>query len=455
MRILVTGGTGFLGMHLVNELIRKGHQVTISTRAQPQVLNPYPAKFVRWPLQQIDLETDLKDLDACIHLVGENLAQRWSKSHKRNIYDSRVGGTQAVLNALAGAPKLKVFISASAVGFYGDTGDRMVTEDASAGTGFLADVCKDWEATAKTFSRADLRNIQLRSGVVLGRCQGFLEKLEPVFRNHMAGPLGTGDQFLSWIHIDDWVSAVCFCLENPNMNGPVNLTAPEPCTNKTFTYTFGELFRQTFFPKVPTIVLRVAMGEMADMALTGQRAVPQKLMRENFGFKFSTLREALRDIYEISELNPMPELYLSSRQWLPVSPEKVFKLYADPNILEQISSNKFAIRLLKKSTQTIEKGTLLDFELKIRGIPLSWRSQIEDLVPGRQITEKQLQGPFKSWRHRHVLEPFGNGTLLTDEVFYELQGGALGRLSSDWVVHNDLKALFDKRRDILRENFSP
>ncbi len=453
MKILVTGGTGFLGTELVDELLRKGHKPIVSTRS-PQKMLGEAAQYIKWPLDKSEIKDILPEIDACIHLAGEPIAgKRWTPEQKQKIYESRIGGTREVVDALSLAAKLKVFLSGSAVGIYGNRHDEELNEQSSVGNDFLAEVCKDWEDEALQLKRSDVRTVLLRTGLVLGRAHGLLSELEPLFHNGVAGPLGSGEQYMSWIHVKDWVNATIYALENDSISGPMNLTAPNPVTNKSFTYTMGRVFNQKFFPPAPAPALKIALGEMSDMLLHGQNVIPKKLLSTDFRFKHTDLLAALNDVFE-TEKHPVVCDFHSSRQFINAPIEKVFDFFSRAENLEVITPPLLNFKVLQKSTEEVQQGTLIDYKLKIHGIPTKWRTLIDEWHPTSRFVDTQLKGPYKKWHHTHTFERLANGTLMKDRVHYKLPMGFLGRTFGLWLVKKDVDNIFSYREKKIRELFS-
>lgn len=237
----------------------------------------------------------IEGIDGVIHLAGENIAAgRWTAARKARIRDSRVRGTRLIAGTLARLSRKPQFlISASAIGYYGSRGDEILVEDSAAGTGFLAGVCREWETATLPARDAGIRVAYLRTGVVLSSTGGALTRLLPIFRLGLGGQLGSGRQFMSWIALDDVVAAIAHVLTQ-DVRGPVNLTAPDPVTNREFTATLGRLLRRpTPFP-VPAAILRIALGEMADELLGSQRAHPARLLDTGYAFRHPELEQGLR-----------------------------------------------------------------------------------------------------------------------------------------------------------------
>ncbi len=293
MKVVLAGASGLLGSELLSSLIKSGHVVRVLVRREPQ-----QSTEVRWHPERGELDpATLAGFDAVVCLSGAGVGDhRWNEAYKRTLRESRLGPTSTLAAALASGAGPSVFLSASAVGYYGDTRDQIVDESASAGTGFLARMCRDWEAAAAPAAEAGVRVVNLRTGLVLARNGGLLARLKPIVRLGVGGPLGSGRQFQPWISMTDELAAMRFALEADQLRGPVNLTGPTPVTNRELISALArQLHRPAVLP-VPGVVLRAVLGEFADDALTGQRAVPAKLLGAGFEFRHLTLDGALRSV---------------------------------------------------------------------------------------------------------------------------------------------------------------
>jgi uncharacterized protein (TIGR01777 family) len=300
VRIVVTGGTGFIGRPLCQKLVGLGHAVTVLTR------NPGAARSVLDPRMSVigwegfrgptdGLMAALGDGDVIINLAGAPIAAgRWNAQVKDRLRQSREGTTSALVAALSKLPTRPVLlISASAIGYYGPRGDEPLTEESPSGAGFLASLCREWEAAARAAERLGVRVVLPRIGVVLGRHGGALAKMLPAFRMGLGGPVGSGAQWMSWIHLDDLIELLLFLL-NEAVGGPVNATAPHPVTNREFARTLGRTLGRPAWARVPAPVLRLLLGEMAEeLLLTGQRVLPHRAEALGFRFRYPTLSEAL------------------------------------------------------------------------------------------------------------------------------------------------------------------
>jgi uncharacterized protein len=291
VRVAVTGSSGFVGRALLRALQERGDDVTRVSRGSDGDLE--------WnPMSGFEPSDALSGIDAVVHLAGENVGRRWTAARMQAIRDSRVIGTKTLVDALHAAdPRPRVLISASGVGYYGARGDERLDESAPPGDDFLARVCRDWEAAAFRASAHGVRTVVLRLGLVLGHGGGPLARMVPIFRMGVGGRLGSGAQWMSWIHIDDLVRAILLALDDPTLTGPYNTTAPEPVTNEAFTRSLARALRRPAVIPVPGLALRAVFGAMAGTLLTGQRAVPSKLAAAGFRFRHERLDGALGELF--------------------------------------------------------------------------------------------------------------------------------------------------------------
>ncbi|MDP3921013.1 MAG: TIGR01777 family oxidoreductase [Candidatus Omnitrophota bacterium] len=301
MKIILAGGTGFIGKSLLEALLREDHRVVLLTRTpgHPENSDPDRVATVTWDAKRAGAwAKEVDGAGAVINLTGESIAaKRWSRAQKERIVQSRVGSVAALAQAIERArSKPAVFINASAVGYYGNVDHEAAGEERPKGEGFLADTCQQWEAETVGVAKFGIRVVLLRLGVVLEQGGGAMAKIVPPFRFFLGGPLGSGKQWFPWVHRDDVVGAVLFALEHPELAGPVNVTAPEMVNMKDFCGTLGRVMNRPSWAPVPAFMLKLMLGEMSDMLLTGQRAVPEKLKRAAYPFKHPQLREALESI---------------------------------------------------------------------------------------------------------------------------------------------------------------
>jgi len=278
MNIAITGASGFIGRRLTDRLSAVGHTVrAISVREEPP-----PEK--------------LAGTGAVIHLAGEPVSQRWTPEVKRRIRDSRVQGTLNLIRPLSTvSERPSVLVSASAIGIYGDRGSEVLTETSSPGNGFLAEVCREWEAQADLAKPLGMRVVKIRIGIVLGKSGGALAKMLPAFRYFAGGRLGSGTQWMSWVHLDDLVELMRYAVEHP-LRGVVNGTAPNPVTNREFTAELASALSRPAIVPVPKFALKLAFGEMGEILTQSQRVLPRAALASGFHFSYPDLGPALRNL---------------------------------------------------------------------------------------------------------------------------------------------------------------
>jgi hypothetical protein len=450
MRVVVTGATGFIGTALVRELAAAGHTVIALSRDVERAKRRLPARcqVLAWDPSAPDAAA-LRGADAVVHLAGESIAgARWTEARKRAIRGSRAGASAALVRALgelAADVRPRVLVSASAIGWYGDRGDTPLDEQSAGGEDFLAGVCRDWEEAAFRAEPLGLRTVVVRFGVVLGRDGGALARLLPLFRLGLGGRVGSGRQWLSWIHRRDVVGLLQCVLGSAHASGPINGVAPQPVTNAAFTAELARAVRRPALFPVPAAAIRLALGEMSAVVLASQRVLPRAAERLGFSFQYPTLRSALADLCADASHE------LQSEQLLPRPPEEVFSFFADPQNLEKITPASLHFRVLRASTPQLSTGTAIDYALRLHGIPLRWQSRIEAWVPNRMFVDTQTRGPYRLWQHTHEFEAAAGGTLIRDRVRYQLPFGALGDLLGGWLVRRDLQEIFDFRRARLEQ----
>jgi len=294
MNILITGGTGFIGSALCSRLLEENNKIVILSR-HPEKIKP--------PIKAITDLNDLKDseiFDVVINLSGEPIAnKRWSDKQKHQIFSSRIDITEKLISYFEKSEnKPKLFISGSAIGYYGiDKSDNSIEEKETGDNSFSSKLCQKWEVTALKAEKLGIRTCLLRTGIVLGKNGGALSKMLLPFKMCLGGRIGNGKQWMSWVHIDDLVGIILYCISHDNLKGAINGTSPNPVTNQVFTKTLGMIIkRPTIFP-MPTIVVKLLMGEMGEeLLLAGKKIVPKKALDAGYNFKYKTLEEALINV---------------------------------------------------------------------------------------------------------------------------------------------------------------
>ena len=299
MRILISGGTGMIGKQLVNRLHESGHDLWILTRREQKGHHLPGVKMVHWDGSSLGKWSDLVgQVDAIINLAGENIgAKRWSSKRKNIIIDSRVNAGKILTEAISNSKKRPVvFIQASAIGFYEKNNIDTLSEESQISHDFLADICKEWEASSLDVETMGVRRIVIRTGVVLSKEEGALNRMLIPFKFFIGGPIGSGKQMISWIHPSDEVSAIQFLLENEEARGNYNLTAPYPVSNANLGKTLAKIINRPYWIPVPALVLRCLLGEMSTLVLDGQTVAPSRLIDAGFSFKYEKIENAIIDL---------------------------------------------------------------------------------------------------------------------------------------------------------------
>jgi uncharacterized protein (TIGR01777 family) len=299
MKIAITGASGFIGSLLADHLWNQRHHLLLLSRNPPRETDVTKQEWVAWnPSTKGGWQQALDGVDGIFNLAGEPIAaKRWTDAQKETIKSSRVQSTRALVNAIAIAKdKPKFLINASAVGYYGARGDETITEDTGPGNDYLSRVCVAWEEEARKAESYGVRVVLVRTGIVLDKGKGALAKMVPPFKVFAGGPLGSGNQWMPWIHIEDEIRLLLFLLENQNARGSFNATAPNPVTMAEFGKTLGNVLNRPSWATVPAGVLTLLVGEMAEMLLNGQRALPQAALKLGYEFRYPTLMPALQSL---------------------------------------------------------------------------------------------------------------------------------------------------------------
>lgn len=295
MNIVLTGASGFIGRRLIARLLRDGHSLHAIGRRRPG--GPADMKFSRWDASGglVPVEA-LQSADAIVNLAGEPIAQRWNAEARKRIRDSRVAGTRSLVTAIEGLrQRPQILVSASAIDYYGQRGEEILEEESASGSGFLPQLCVDWESEARAAGNLGLRVAMIRTGIVLGRDGGALKQMLPPFRLGVGGPLASGQQWMSWIHLDDLVEIIVFLLGRSDVYGPVNATSPNPVRNADFTKSLGRALGRPAILPVPKFALKLILGEVAEVAVGSKRVLPKVLQGAGFEFRYPEIGDALRN----------------------------------------------------------------------------------------------------------------------------------------------------------------
>jgi uncharacterized protein len=476
MRVFITGATGFIGRSLTLRLLGTGHQVTAWVRDENRARSLLGSDVDLVSINS-SIGEQISRAQAVINLAGEPvIAGRWTASRKREIVESRLNLTRAIATAIAGASsRLAVLISASAVGYYGDRGDETVEDDATAGNDFLATLCRDWEAAALEAQKCGTRVFVPRIGIVLGTEEGALARMVLPFRFGAGGPIGSGRQYVPWIHIDDLVEVLVRALQDERLSGPLIAAAPNPVTSRQLARAIGVALHRPSVLPVPGLALRILLGEAGAYLLTGQRVRPRRLEQLGFVWRYPEIETALADILKDDDIRicrfkefaakPLadaaskylgghrPSFVLSHETRVEAPIEEVFRFFSKPQNLGVMTPRAMRFRILSEMPQEIRPGLRIEYAIHLGPVPLRWRTCIEEWKPPNLFADSQEAGPYHCWWHEHHFEPDGNRTLMEDRVYYAPPLGFAGTVVNVLFVASALRRIFWYRRQALRLRF--
>ncbi len=467
MRVFVTGATGFIGRALIPRLQRDGHVVVAWVRspARARGLLGAEVELVQAEAPPGALVAAIEGSDAVVNLAGEPLmGGRWTAGRRQILEDSRITVTEQLVRAMAEArTRPRVFISGSAVGYYGDRAEALLTEASSGGDDFLARLCRRWEHAAQDAERLGVRVVLLRTGVVLGRAGGALAQMLPPFQVGVGGPVGSGTQYLPWIHLNDLVKIIAVALVDDRYRGPVNGVAPEQATSRTFARALGRALHRPALLPVPALALKTIFGEAATVLLASQRVDPHVLREHQFAFDFPTLDAALEDIVggaavAIAPAQSKPEgaaearYVLRARTVIDAPLEDTFAFFSKAANLGVITPAvmRFSIQ---GQVPPMATGATIDYRVRVGPLPVRWRTRITAWEPGRRFADLQEKGPYRFWWHEHTFQADGRRTVMEDRVYYTPPLGLVGRLANHLFIRSTLTKIFQYRGDVIRLRF--
>lgn len=467
MRVLVTGATGLVGRALVPLLQGAGHTVVASTRSESRARNRLGAdvEIVSSDLSVEALAQVLATCDGVVNLAGEPIVgRRWTAKRRAALERSRIDTTARLVAAIVASDRRpRVLVSASAVGIYGDRGDESLTEQSSPGTGFLAALCRSWEAAAAA-APPDVRVVLLRTGIVLGQGGGALAAMSLPFKAGVGGPVGSGRQFVPWIHLHDVVRVIATALTDARYAGAINLVAPDETTNRVFAQTLARTLHRPALIPAPAFAIRLILGEAAGVLLSSQRVQPQALAALGFPFRFPTLARALHDIIRgdtavsIAPASARPAAAraatyeLRVRTIVAAPPEQTFAFFSKAENLGLITPPAMQFAIDGRAPE-IRTDAVIRYRIRIGPLTMSWRTRIAAWEPGRAFVDVQEAGPYRCWWHEHSFTADGGRTVMDDRVLYAPPLGFIGRLAHRLFIAPTLRAIFKYRGDVIRLRF--
>jgi uncharacterized protein (TIGR01777 family) len=473
MHIFVTGATGFVGRALVQSLLGQDHEVTAWVRDPQRARQSLGSRvhLCATGSSEAELARHLSGADIVVNLAGESLLSgAWTKARKRAMRESRVHLTQQLMAACqAAARPPRVIISASAVGYYGDSGATILEEPRVAGTGFLPELCADWERAALAARSWGARVALLRIGLVLAADGGLMAAMRPAFSLGLGGPLGSGEQYMPWIHRDDLIAIIVQALSDPRFAGPINCTAPEPVTSRVFARALGAVLQRPAVLRVPAFALRALLGARAQLPLQSQRAVPRALEGWGFSFRYTQLEAALRQCIgrnarvsirrataeDRIALRRKPAYVLEQTTRLHVPLEQAFGFFCRAENLGLITPSFMKFELLGEPPAEMQEGTEINYRIGLGPVPMRWKTNIRSWQPPGLFVDTQEKGPYALWWHEHHLHADGESTVMLDRVYYSPPLGILGRLAHGMLVARTLRAIFGYRAEAIARLFGP
>ena len=471
MKVLVVGATGFIGKTTVAFLRGKGHEVTAWVRNAEKATDMLGdgVGIESSIVSAEDLKLRLEEADAVINLAGRPLAGvRWTSKKKIEFYESRVSLTNLISDAISKCENPpKVLISASAVGIYGNSGSTAVDEESDVGKDYLSDLCSQWEEAANKSIDSRVRVCNIRIGVVLGREGGMLQQLTQSFDLGVGSYLGDGKQSVPWIHIIDVVRAIGFCIDQKELNGPINFTAPYSASGKEFAKILASLTNAFITIPMPKFILKLIFGEGEIVLTNSQNPLPSKLLRFGFRFEYEHLKSALKaEIQPEKVIVSKPEIsanglsYASKAQYelktyltLNCDQKTAFDFFSSPLNLGLTTPSWLNFKITEIPPYVSENCEIA-YEIRLWFLPIKWRTNILEWNPHESFIDTQKKGPYKLWVHSHFVESTSETTsMMTDIVRYSVSGGPLGRLIHFLVIKKSLIRIFAYRRSMMRMRF--
>jgi uncharacterized protein len=454
VRVGVTGATGFVGRAVVEALQRRGDTVVAFSRNPEAARAPTGVEVVKFDVNDASSDPRALDgLDAVVHLAGETVNGRWTAAKKRRIFDSRVGGTRNLVSALASLDrKPRVIVSASAIGYYGDRGDEVLDDDSRPGSDFLAGVCVAWEREAQAAVKFGMRSVSIRISMVLGH-GGAVAKLVPIFRLGAGGPLGSGRQWMPWIHIDDLANLFCLAIDRDAITGAIVGASPDYATNARMMQALGHALRRPALATAPGFALKLALGEFAETLLGGQLILPAKATAAGFAWRHLQLEAAMIAILA-PKSGRAPAIQTFEHEQLVKAPmESVLGFFGKAENLEKLTPPAMRLKMSSTREGGMHRGSTIEYSLRVHGLGIRWRALIVEWLPNVRFVDVQTRGPYLWWRHAHEFVERDGGVVVRDRVDFILPFAPLSNIALP-AVRNDIESAFAYRRRAIEDIFA-
>lgn len=456
--IVIAGATGFIGQELGIGLVRKGFDLTVLTR-DPETYEgklAFPCRLLAFSKDNTAAAEDaIEGAFAVVNLAGQPIdTGAWKLTGKKSVYTSRMD----VVSALTAAIKKvktppKIFLQASASGYYGKSEDLCTEDHPPDPQSFLAKVCVDLEAEGQKVETVGTRFIAMRLGVVLGH-GGALEKINQLYAAGLGARfLGAKGQF-PWIHIDDVVSAFLFMIEHAalkKIRGPVNVVGPTPADLGDLHKAMLQVHGAQLAPSVPAWVVRKLAVKKAVLLFDSAKVSPKKLIGSGFGFSKMTLAQAVGSLFATDRKG---QFRLVKKQFVKADMNQIWKFFSLPQNLEAITPPWLRFKIKTLSSELMDNGTTIIYQLRLKGIPVTWKSVISEYEEKKQFKDEQLIGPYQIWEHMHIFERLRDGVLVIDDIVYSLPLGKVGTMVASWYVRKDVQQIFNYRAGVVAKTLN-
>jgi uncharacterized protein (TIGR01777 family) len=459
--VLLTGATGLIGKEVGKILTEKNYAVIAVARSKKKAREELPfqvAEIIEWDGKGEFPTEVMNRVDAVINLMGENLSDhRWTDEVKARLVSTRVETSHALVRAAKNSKTLSTWIQGSAIGIYGETKPAQVADETTAsGTGFLAALCVNWENAIDSLAPS-IRKVCLRTGVVFSHKAGAFEKLVFPMLNGIGGVLGSGEQMMSIVHLQDEVNFIVHALETAEAKGAFNLVCTQPICQKELVEQIAKELHTKLGPRVPAFALKIAMGEMASILLDSQAVMSKRLAEVGFKLKFQTPSDIVKEVssWHQNPIEPEKAAFIQvGEQFVPRPRAEIIQFFEDAKNLETLTPPWLNFKIESVSTPQMEKNTQIRYNLKIHGVPASWVTDIAVWNPPEVFVDNQLSGPYSLWYHEHRFEEVKGGVLVKDWIRYRLPLGKLGQWVGITKVKSDVEAIFKFRKEKIVELFS-